>query len=107
MPRTKPPPKERFSAIQKKGVRVSLRDALLEVFVEMGGKKTLLSWAKKNQTEYYKLTAKHTIPTRVELGGVDGEAIQLEMVNAAESARRKLNSAVEREGAGEPSPVTH
>ncbi len=92
----------RFSAEQKKGVRISMKDALLECFVGMGGSPALVRWAKANPSEAYKLIAKHTIPTRMELGGLDGEAIRMEMTNAAASARRKIDSTIARD-AGENS----
>jgi hypothetical protein len=99
--------KEKFSAVQKKGVNISMRDVLLECFVGLGGTPALQAWAEENKTEYYKLLAKHTIPTRMEVGGLDGEKIQLEMINATESARRKLGSAIEREGGQNLPRVTH
>jgi hypothetical protein len=74
---------------RKKGtpnkITKAFREAVLSVFGSMGGEKHLLTWARQNPTEFYKIAAR-LIPTELTgAGGKQGFAVLVNLP-AEESA---------------------
>jgi hypothetical protein len=77
-PKAKPPNagKGRVKGVPNKST-AAVKQALIEAFDELGGVPSLVAWAKKQPTEFYKLWAK-MMP--LEVSGPNGGPIQLEAV---------------------------
>jgi hypothetical protein len=56
-------------------ITASIKAAWKEAFEELGGVKSLVAWARDNQTEFYKQSTK-LIPT--EIANADGETFKVE-----------------------------
>lgn len=76
-PRRKPPA---AGMGRKKGsvnkTTASVKQALTDAFVKMGGVPSLVTWGKENPTEFYKLYVK-LLPTDVQLSGPEGGPLQV------------------------------
>lgn len=68
-----------------------MRKAWTEAFDALGGSGNLAEWAKKNQTEFYKLASK-LIPTTI--AGDKENPLEFTIKYAAETARGKLDGII-------------
>lgn len=88
----------------------SVKAALVAAFDDLGGVESLVSWGRRNRTEFYKLWAK-LLPAEVQLSGQDGEPIQIAFieinrVNRDDDAKPAADPASEESaGAGEAGPA--
>ncbi len=67
-------------------ISLSVKESVLKTFVAIGGDKAMATWAKENQTEFYKIFSK-LLPT--EVSGPDGAeipvGIRVSFVNARDN----------------------
>lgn len=92
---------------RKKGtpnkVTASVRETFQEAFVALQNDDhaNLLTWARGQPTEFYKLASK-LIPIATEVTGKDGEPIVFSDTDAAAKLAAILNAAKARKGSDEP-----
>lgn len=115
------PPNSGRKPGQKNRVNLAFRDMVVNVIEKGGGEAWLLQWAKKNQTEFFKIAARliptelvgkfkteHTVPeeTRAALEALNKEQLQqLAHIFASVRAVADAERRADRAGREEPGRV--
>jgi hypothetical protein len=83
----------------------AVKDLITQAFEEKGGLEAFVAWARKNETEFYKIWSK-LLP--VQLTGRDQGPIQTADVSGArEELRRRIDGIAERMGTDGRDRPTH
>jgi len=90
VPLLNPKPGERLGG-RKKGTRNKVTTemrAVIEFAVKgMGGQKALLAWGKENPTLFWTKIFPLIVPKAVELSGMDGQALELRIIERVVTSR--------------------
>lgn len=68
------------------------RDAMQLAFEGIGGVDALTTWAKKNQTEFFKLYAR-LIPIQQEISGPEGDPLEIRQLPATDEWLKQFSEA--------------